>query len=504
MSYVFRFERKIYLSIISTLFTLSLSGQNDTIHLPLHEAILLAQDSSLSAFRSKYTYETGYWNFRNYQARRLPTLNMTVNPFTYNRSITKQFNSADSSYRYYEGQNMNNSIALNLQQGITLTGGKVYIESDLGRLENYVGLKGASYSSTPFRVGINQPIFGFNTYKWEKRIEPLKFQKAKLDYIQSSENIALETVNLYFNLVFAQQNLKIARSNFANTDTLYQIGQKRFKLFAINKADLLTLQLELINSKNRLKEAHNNNEKTVSAICIYLGIPQDKVISTIIPDSISLTAIEKEVVFDLAHKNNPFYVGLNQQIIESDRDLERTRIESRFSSNLDLSFGLNQTGKNIPDAFANPSEQQMVNLRFQIPLIDWGQKRGRYNLAKSQQKLQSSTLKQREIDFEQDMLISVNEFNLQVEMVKSAKEAAEVAVEVYEMNKQRFVLGQMDVNTLIMQLTRKENAIVSYMNSLYKYWKLYYNLRYLTLFDFEKNRSLINDLDNKLGSRESN
>ncbi|HET6560103.1 MAG TPA: TolC family protein [Prolixibacteraceae bacterium] len=494
---------KTYFCILCTLGTLSVSGQSDTIHLPLHEAILLAQDSSLSAFRSKYAYEAGYWSFRNYKARRLPTLNMTLNPFTYNRSITKQFNSTDSSYRYYEGQNLNNSIGLNLQQGITLTGGKVYVESDLGRLENFVGLKGASYSATPFRAGINQPIFGFNTYKWEKMIEPLKFQKAKLDFIQSAENIAIETVNLYFALVFAQQNLQIARANFANADTLYQIGQKRFKLFSINKADLLTLQLELINSKNRLKEAYNNYERSVSAICIYLNIPQDKVISTIVPVNISLTAIEREVVFDLARKNNPFYVGIDQQLIESDRDLERIRIESRFSSNLELSFGLNQIGKNLPDAFTNLSDQQMVNLRFQIPLIDWGQKRGRYNLAKSQQKLQSSTLKQREIDFEQDMLISINEFNLQVEMVKSAKEAADVAVEVYEMNKQRFVLGQMDVNTLIMQLNRKENAILSHVNTLYKYWKLYYNLRYLTLFDFETNNTLISDLDFKLGAKEN-
>lgn len=491
-------KKKIYLSIIGCLFTLFLSGQNDTIYLPLNEAILLAQDSSLSAFRFKYAYEAGYWSYRYYQARRLPSLNMTVNPFTYNRSITKQFNSADSSFRYYEEQNLNNSIGLNLEQGLTLTGGKIYVASDLGRLENYVGEKGASYYSTPFRLGINQPLFGFNTYKWEKLIEPIKFQKAKLDYVQSAENIALETINLYFDLVVAQQNLKIADSNLANADTLYQIGQNRFKLFTIDKADLLTLQLELINGKNRLKEARNNYEKSISAFSIFLGVPQDKIISTIIPENISLTEIKRDVVFDLAQKNNPFYIGLNQQIIESERDLERARIESRFNSNLDLSFGLNQTGRNLSDAYENPSEQQVVNLRVQIPIIDWGQKRGRYNLAKSQQKLQSSTLKQKEIDFEQDMLISINEFNLQYEIVKSAKEASDIAVQVYEMNIQRFVLGKMDVNTLIVQLNRKENAIVNYVNSIYKYWKLYYDLRYLTLYDFEKSSNLIDNLEDKL------
>ena len=88
MPFIILKKRKIVLSIIYAFVTLLVFGQNDTIRLNMIDAIELAQDSSLSAFRSQYAYEAGYWGFRNYQARRLPTLNMNVNPFTYNRSIT--------------------------------------------------------------------------------------------------------------------------------------------------------------------------------------------------------------------------------------------------------------------------------------------------------------------------------------------------------------------------------------------------------------------------------
>ncbi len=467
--------------------------------LTLSDAINIAMDSSLNAFRAKFAYEVGYWAYISYKAKRLPTLNLDLLPFTYNHSISKQFNPADTSFQYFEVQSINNAATLSLSQSITPTGGRIYAESDLGRLENFTGKKGGTYSATPVRVGINQPIFGFNTYKWEKKIEPLKFQKAKLDYVQSSENIALETVNLYFELVFAQQNLKIASNNFANADTLYRIGEKRFGLMTINRADLLTLQLELINSKNRLKDAQNAEEKAISALSIFLGLPKNSEILTVIPDSITLMGVEKETVLMLARENNPFYINLEQQITESERDLERARIESRFRSNLDLSFGFNQAGERLTDAYTNLSKHQGVNLSLQIPLVDWGQNKGYYNLAKSQQKLQSYTLKQKEIDFEQEISMAVNEFNLQIELVKSAKEAADVANEIYEMNKQRFMLGQMDVNTLVIQLNRRENAIINYLSALHKYWRLYYNLRYITLYDLERGIPLTKKFDETLG-----
>ena len=44
----------------------------------------------------------------------------------------------------------------------------------------------SSYKSTPVVVGYEQDLFGFNDLKWERRIEPIKYEEAKKTYIGES------------------------------------------------------------------------------------------------------------------------------------------------------------------------------------------------------------------------------------------------------------------------------------------------------------------------------
>jgi outer membrane protein TolC len=83
------------------------------------------------------------------------------------------------------------------------------------------------------------------------------------------------------------------------------------------------------------------------------------------------------------------------------------------------------------------------------------------------------------------------EFNLQADFVESAREAKNIAQIVYETNKKRFLNGEIDIHTLNITLERRDSAELSYVDALYNYWLIYYKIRKLTLFDFEKNESLI-------------
>ena len=46
--------------------------------LSLEKTISLATDSSLEAFRTKNLFLSGYWEFRNYKAERLPSLTLNI------------------------------------------------------------------------------------------------------------------------------------------------------------------------------------------------------------------------------------------------------------------------------------------------------------------------------------------------------------------------------------------------------------------------------------------
>ena len=45
----------------------------------------------------------------------------------------------------------------------------------------------------------------------------------------------------------------LAKENLVSSDTLYRIGEERYKIAAISQADLLTLELDLVNARNALQ-----------------------------------------------------------------------------------------------------------------------------------------------------------------------------------------------------------------------------------------------------------
>ena len=68
----------------------------------------------------------------------------------------------------------------------------------------------------------------------------------------------------------------------------------------------------------------------------------------------------------------------------------------------------------------------------------------------------------------------------------------------YNVTFQRFLIGKIDVIKLNIASNSQETARMAYINRLRNYWTAYYNLRSLTLFDFENNRPLVVDYDKLL------
>ena len=58
--------------------------------LSLEKTISLAADSSLEAFRTKNLFLSGYWEFRNYKAERLPSLTLNITGISRNDTIQKK------------------------------------------------------------------------------------------------------------------------------------------------------------------------------------------------------------------------------------------------------------------------------------------------------------------------------------------------------------------------------------------------------------------------------
>jgi outer membrane protein TolC len=461
----------------------------------LGDAIKTATDSSLAAFKAQNLYLSSYWEYRTYTAQKKPSVTINTNLLNYNRALTKVYNSVLNINEYTEQQELFSYSNTSVKQNLPFSGGTIYFDSELSRLQNLGENSYTQFSTVPLRIGLIQPLLGYNSLKWEKKIKPLQFEKAKKIYIQSVESISLEVVDYFFDLLVARIKVSTSVINVANADTLYNIGQKRLEIASLSLAEVLTLKVDALNALNNLAEAKKQLKNSQYFFNSYLRLDEGETIDLFLPEDLPEYQVNFEEVLQLALINNPKLLDYQQQIIESERDLEKTKRQNSLNASLNASFGLNQQNPLLSGAYHKLLNQQRASIALTFPIIDWGQGRGKVNIAKKNFEVTKLTVEQAYVDFCQQVMMATTDFNMQLAIVKSALETRNAAIQAYDMNKQRFIIGKTDVNSIGLALNRQDQANLDYLNALRSFWRYYYNLRQLTLYDFEKDKTLSKDFD---------
>ena len=490
--------KKLVLIIILNLFShigLCQKEQNiNTIELSLENAIKITSKESVYAQKHKETFMSSIWINESFKSDLLPQISLSISPFTFNRSIVKQFVPSDSQFDYFEQSILNSNLSLNVEQNLTFSGGRVFLKSDFARLENFGDAKSLAFSSAPILLGFNQPIFSFNALKWGKIMEKQRFQISKKEYISNMETTILETVNLFFQLLEKQLDLSLYKNNYINSKRLYNLGEKRFELTTLNKAEMLTLKMEMINSKNNVSKAKLSHKATMKRLLAHLDISGKSELQLFIPETIFLTHIDEEKALNLAKENNPSYLNQRNDELTAEMQLDKAKKDNGFRASVQASLGFNQRAESIDQFYNDLLDQQRINVSINIPIIDWKKRKSEIRVATHRKEIIKNNNIIERNTLEQEVIANTKIFNFQKNLLSDAKITSAMAQEVYEINRKRFLLGKLDVNNLIISQNRKDSAIRQYYKTLREYWQKYYLLRKLTLYDFKENRLLINDL----------
>ena len=467
-----------------------LSGQQKEVKMSLEQCIDWAVNHSLQALRVENDYMSGQWDYLNYKAGRLPSLSLRLNPVQYNSHFTSRYDYTENIDVYRQQQLINSSAGLSMTQSVGLTGGRLTLDSDLNFMRNFGDNLFTQYSSVPVRIGYSQSLFGFNYLKWTKKIEPLRYEKVSKQYLYAKEATAETAIRHFFDLASAQSDYAMALENIASTDTLYIAGREKNLLGVISEADLLTLELDLINADNALENAITQLELTTSAFFSFFGLDKNSHISLELPDMMPEITVSAEEAFFQMKENNPDILRYRQQALESEQSLEQMQKTGGLDANVSASVGFNQAGNRMSDVYNHLLRQDIVNISVTVPLVDWGTRKRRISAAKNNRAITQQTIEQDEFNLEQELTGAVSEFNRQYGITKKSLEALQKATAIYEVNKQRFIIGKTDANTLTLSQNRKDSAMRNYISALNRYWSLYYTIRKLTLYDFAKREKL--------------
>lgn len=487
---------KTFLSIAFVIIISTTFGQSGVKQLNLKQVIDLALEQSPDAVLAKHRFRSSYWEYRSYRSSMLPSLTLNSDVLNMNNSISS-ITQPDGSEVYQRVQKNNSSLGLTLNQNVGFTGGNFFVYSGLARTDDFrVDSLPTSYMSTPLSIGYSQPAFQFNPYKWQKKIEPLKYEEAKREYIFRLEIISERAVDYFYNLALAQLNVEITESNFHNNDTIYKIAQGRYNIGTIAENELLQIELAYLNSKSSLAQAKINLEIAQFRLRSFLGFNNLVEIRLEIDKTVPLFEVPLDKALDMARLNSGDLIALERRLYEAQRDVARAKAENRFNANFYAALGLNQAAPVIDQAYKDPNNRQQFTVGVEIPLIDWGEGKGRLRMAQSNEEVVRTQVKQERIDFEQNVLLKIMQFNEQDNQLLITAKADTIARKRYEVAKQRFLIGKIDVLDLNVASTEKDEALRNYLRAQKTFWTYYYNIRQLTLYDFINDASIGADFEN--------
>ncbi|HKP30353.1 MAG TPA: TolC family protein, partial [Gemmatimonadales bacterium] len=407
----------------------------------------------------------------------------------YNRAIIPVLQPDGTTLFRPQDQN-NANLTATMSQTVPLTGGDFFVSSSLAWLSVTGEDSFRSWTSTPVTIGIRQPLLRSNVAGWDRKEQPVRYEVSERAYREAKEDIALRTVNLFFDVHEAKVRLDNAATNVAVNDTLYRLNQGRFNVGRIGENDLLQSELALLRARTSLDGARLDHQRAVAALRLGLNQSSTAPLDIVPPEGALDVQADTLRAVQEALRNRAVVTTAELQELQADRRVNEARLNNGIGATIVASFGLNATGDEPKLAYSNLQEARRFEMGVQIPLVQWGSRKEGIQAAEfDKEQVASTTAVTRET--------TAHEAHFAVLQLEQAKRALllsgtadTVAAKRFEVAYNRYVIGRINIDNLYIAQNEKDQARTQYVLALRQYWQAYYLLRRLTLFDFESGRPI--------------
>ncbi len=483
-------KKSFFILFILLLLPSSLAARE--INLSLDEAIDMARVRSVDAAEALDELRTAYWEWRTFRADQLPEVTFKATAPSYANQYTSYMNE-NGEYSFVRSKTLEAEGQLSISQNVRLTGGTISINSSLDFLRQFDNGSSNRFMSIPIAITLNQPIFGVNTMKWDAKIEPVRYSEAKAKFLSATEDVARLTVEYFFTLIMSRENVDIAQQNLDNAEKLYAVAIEKRKMGQISENDLLQMELNVLDARSSLTDYKSTLKSSMFQLRTFLDLDEDVDIVPQIPASVPNVEISFADALDKALNNNKLAKNMLRRQLEADYQVAKAKGDMR-EINLFVQIGYTGTDSQFSSAYSRLKANEIAQIGFSIPLLDWGKRRGKVKVAESNRRVTESTLRREKMDFNQEIFILVERFTNQQSQLDIAIRANEIAQKRYATNVETYLIGRISTLDLNDSQVTKDESRREYVNELYKYWNYWYQLRSLTLYDWQNHDNINADI----------
>ena len=445
------------------------------------EQVLIAEQQQRAARLELDAFEAGL----------KPRLDLAATLPNYFRTST-EVTQDDGTIAFREIELNNSSVSLFANQRIAATGGQIGLETRLQRTDNFA-LDTKSYNGSPVRLTFQQPILAFNPWKWDRRLLPLQLQVSDAALQAARADAALDATDLFFNLVSADQERRIAETNRSANETLFAVANERYELGQITRGDLVQLELEQASAEQNLLRAERLVGRASADIFQYLG--QAYTGQLLQPEAPEATAelIGLEIVASRALsllEQRPELLEIRQRVLLAEREADRIKRDLGPRFDLNASIGLIRNADEIDPIYRDPQDERVVSLTFAVPLLDWGERSALNKRATTEIELARQLGERREIQLEGQLIQLLDQWTTLQEELLLATRIRDLAEERFQISQESYTLGAIPLTDLTFAQQNRDLNTRAYAETLRAYWTTYASLERLTLWDFINDKGL--------------
>ena len=349
---------------------------------------------------------------------------------------------------------------------------------NLGNVEVFDGnFVDRTFHSSSLGVNVSQTIFnGFrNTNIYKQSLINKEANEEEFNRIK--DNVALNVVNAYLNVLLNKENLIIAQAQYNFSTEQLGIVQSLVDAGTQPEANVFDAEATLANDEQSLTVAQNSYTLALLSLSQVLQVPFDgfdvEIIDLDTPSEL-LMYNDVQPILNYAFQNRS-EIKVAEKNIES-AELGKEISKSGFYPSLSFSYGLN-TGANFSNLSQDNSFFQQINdnkghsfsLNLNIPIFSRFQ--NKTNLAKSTIQVENRklALEQAKLDLESNIQRAFTDAKAALKTFSSAQKSVAARQLSFNNAQERYNIGALNAIDLEQNRTQLVNAQSSLVRAKYDF-----------------------------------
>ncbi len=333
-------------------------------------------------------------------------------------------------------------------------------------------------NSTFINVGVNQSIFnGFRNLNL-KRQSVLNYEANEYDLARIKDDISLNVVNAYLNVLFNKENLATAQAQFDFSEKQLQQVQELVNAGVQPMANVYDAKATLANDKQAITTAQNNYDLALLSLSQLLQLPSQgfdvEIMEVNLPSS-ALLYNDVNPILNYAYENR-------SEIKLSETNIENAKIATKISKSGfypsvsgGYSLGSNAFYSNLTDEEAsfvdqiNDQKAHQFNININIPIFSGFANKTAVAKSKIQEENAQLNFDQQKLNLESNIQRAFADAKAAFNSFEAATESMEAQKLAFNNSKERYDIGAMSTYDLEQARIRLINAKNALTNAKYDF-----------------------------------